>query len=128
MTIYRPELVNFNTLRETPLSITHPYHMVPDFRSVLNQGAHLAELGNKIGTDAVVRSGTFSDSMLGALDRVSAYQQFASNMVQTAITDPDSVDAHDITIAQAQASMALNITRNVLNRVVQGWRDLINTR
>ena len=128
MTIYRPELVNFNTLREVPLSITHPYHMIPDFRSVLNQGAHLAELGNKIGTDAVIRSGTFADSMLSSLDRVSAYQQFASNMAQTAITDPDSVDAHDVTIAQAQASMALNITRNVLNRVVQGWRDLINTR
>jgi flagellar hook-basal body complex protein FliE len=102
--------------------------MVPNFESILKQGANLAELGNKIGTDAVVRSGTFSDNMLGALDKVSAYQQFASNMVQTAITDPDSVDAHDITIAQAEASMALNITRNVLTRIVQGWRDLINTR
>ena len=128
MTIYRPELVNFNSLREMPLKITHPYHQIPNFESVLKQGANLAEMGEKIGVDAVVRSGTFSDSMLGALDKVSAYQQFASNMVQTAITDPDSVDAHDITIAQAQASMALNITRNVLNRIVQGWRDIINTR
>jgi flagellar hook-basal body complex protein FliE len=38
------------------------------------------------------------------------------------------VDVHDITTAQAKAALSLNIARNVLNRVVQGWRDLINTR
>ena len=128
MTIYRPELVNFNSLKNVPLTITHPYHMVPDFGSILNQGKNLVETGNKIGSDMVERSGTFSESMLNALDKVSAYQQLASNMVQDAVTDPDLYDAHDITIAQAEASMALNITRNVLNRIVQGWRDLINTR
>jgi len=70
----------------------------------------------------------FTDAMLGALDQVSAAQQASSSMTQRAITDPDSVDVHDITIAQAEASLALNITRNVLNRVVQGWKDIINTR
>ena len=129
MTIYKPELVNFNSLKNVPLTITHPYHMVPDFESVLKQGQNIAALGNKIGSDdAILRSGTFADTMLNAIDKVSAYQQLASNMVQEAITDPDMYDAHDITIAQAEASMALNIARNVLNRVVQGWRDLINTR
>jgi flagellar hook-basal body complex protein FliE len=128
MIINRPELINFNSLREVPLSITHPYHVVPSFESVLNQGANLAELGNRIGAGAVTRSGTFTDVMLNSLDRVSGYQQFASNLIQTSIVDPDAVDVHDLTIAQAQASMALNITRNILSRVVQGWRDIINTR
>ena len=128
MTIYRPELINFNEQREVPIKITHPYHMIPRFESVLNQGVNLAELGNKIGAGAVVRSGTFADNMLGALDKVSAYQQFASNMAQTAITDPDSVDAHDVNIAQSKARMALDMSRSVLSRLVQGWRDLINTR
>ena len=128
MTIYKPELVNFNTLKSAPLSITHPYHMVPDFQSVLKQGEKLAELGNKTGAETVLRSGNFTDTMLTSLDKVSAFQQQASNMIQQAITDPDMYDAHDITIAQAEASMALNITRNILNRIVQGWRDLINTR
>ena len=128
MKIYRPELVNFNSLQDVQLSITHPYHKVPNFESVLRQGANLAELGNRIGAGAVVRSGVFADTMLTALDRVSAYQQFASNMAQTAITEPGSVDAHDVTIAQAQARISLDLTRNVLSRIVQGWRDLINTR
>jgi flagellar hook-basal body complex protein FliE len=128
MTIYRPELVNFNSLKNQPLTITHPYHMVPNFESVYNQGANLSELGNKIGTDAVTRAGLFDDAMLQALDKVSGLNQYASNLAQAAIIDPDSVDAHDLTIAQAEASLALNITRNILNRVVQGWRDIINTR
>jgi len=66
--------------------------------------------------------------MLGALDKVSAYQQFASSLNQAAIIDPDSVNVEDVTIAQAEAAMSLNIARNVLNRLVQSWRDLINTR
>ncbi|MDR0474018.1 MAG: flagellar hook-basal body complex protein FliE [Treponema sp.] len=128
MNILKPELVNVNSLRQFPLTITHPYHMVPDFESVLNQGKQLKELGEKTGAGAVTRSGTFADAMLVSLDKVSAYQQFASSLNQQAITDPDSVDVHDITIAQAEASMSLNITRNILNRIVQSWRDLINTR
>jgi flagellar hook-basal body complex protein FliE len=115
-------------MRQFPLTINHPYHVVPDFESVLNQGSHLAELGKQTGAETVLRSGTFSEALPGALDKVSAYQQFASNLNQQAITDPDSVDVHDITIAQAQASLSLNITRNILNRIVQSWRDIINTR
>ena len=126
--IYRPELVNVNTQKNFPLTITHPYHMVPSFEDILNQGKNLAALGEKTGGETVMRSGVFTDSMLSALDQVSSYQQLASNMVQEAILNPDMYDAHDITIAQAEASIALNMTRNILSRIVQSWRDLINTR
>jgi flagellar hook-basal body complex protein FliE len=94
----------------------------------LSQGSNIHELGTRIGADAVIRSGTFEEAMLGSLDKVSANQQFARSLAQAAIIDPDSVDVQDITIAQAQANMSLDITRNVLNRLVQSWRDLINTR
>jgi len=79
-------------------------------------------------TEAAHGAGGFGDTMLAALDKVSADQQFAANLEQQAIIDPDSVDAHDITIAQAKARMSLDIARNVLSRIVQGWKDLINTR
>jgi flagellar hook-basal body complex protein FliE len=132
MTIYRPELVHGD---KVPMTVTHPRHMVPvkgDFsvggKVVNGQGALIAELSNKIGAEAVVRSGTFEDAMLRAVDKVSASQNLAAVMAQTAITEPDSIDPHDLTIAQAEAQMSLNITRTILNRIVQGWRDLINTR
>ena len=128
MTIYRPELAGLGNLPDLPLTVTNPNHMSSETEDFLSEGNKISDMQEKIGSDAVIRSGTFEQAMLGALDKVSAYQQFASNLQQTAITDPDSVDVHDITIAQAEASMSLNIARNVLNRVVQGWRDLINTR
>ena len=128
MNILSPELINVNGLQQFPLTISHPYHMVPDFESVLNQGKQLADLSYKIGADSATGSRSFAETMLASLDKVSAYQQFASSLNQQAITDPDSVDVHDLTIAQAEASMSLNITRNILNRIVQSWRDIINTR
>ena len=128
MTIFRPELNGFGNAPDLPLTVTNPKHIATQREDMLGLGGKISETGNKIGADAAIRSGTFADSMLDALDKVSAYQQFASSLQQAAITDPDSVDVHDITIAQAEASMSLNMTRNVLNRIVQGWRDLINTR
>jgi len=48
--------------------------------------------------------------------------------MEAMLIDPDSVDAHDVTIAMAKANMSLNITRTVLDRVVRAWKDIINTR
>ena len=128
MDIFRPELKNLGSLPDLTLKTTHPKHMSTKPEDFMSLGNKITDTGKKIGADMVIRSGTFEDAMLGALDKVSAYQQFASDLHQRAITDPDSVDVHDITIAQAEASMSLNITRNVLNRLVQSWRDVINTR
>ena len=128
MVINRPSLMNLTNLPQLPMRITHPTHIVAKSTDFLAEGQKVIDMGRTIGADAVVRAGTFSDSMLNALDRVSAQQQFASQLHQAAIIDPDSVNVHDITIAQAQARMSLDITRTVLNRMVQSWRDLINTR
>ena len=128
MPIYKPELMNVNSMKNFPMKITHPYHMVPKFEDVLNQGKNLSQLGNTIGAEMTLRSGTFTDTMLNALDQVSSHQQIASEMIQDAIVNPDLYDPHDITIAQSMASMSLNMTRNILNRLVQGWRDIINIR
>jgi flagellar hook-basal body complex protein FliE len=127
MSIFRPEL-NFNNQPYLQLRTTHRNHIGVGQAEFLNLGSKVSETGNKIGADAVIRSGTFGEALLGALDKVSAYQQFSSGLNQSALLDPDSVNVEDVSMAMAQASMSLNISRNVLNRVVQGWRDLINTR
>jgi flagellar hook-basal body complex protein FliE len=107
---------------------THPKHMdVPD-SPYSGSGNNILNLGKTIGADGITRDGTFEHTMLQALDKVSGAQHYASQLEIQGIIDPDSVDAHDITIAQAEAGMALDIARNVLNRLVQGWRDIINTR
>jgi flagellar hook-basal body complex protein FliE len=132
MQIYKPELAAGD---KVPLAITHPKHLVPSDgpfvvggREVPGRGSAISALGGMIGSDAAVRSGSFEDAMLHALDKISAEQQFSADLVQRAITDPQSMDPQDLTIAQAKAGMSLNIARNILSRVVQGWKDIINTR
>ncbi|MDR2478691.1 MAG: flagellar hook-basal body complex protein FliE [Treponema sp.] len=113
---------------EVSMLRTNPNHMGPLDSPYAGSGKNILALEKKIGAEGVTRAGTFETVMLQALDKVSGAQQFASTLQQEAIINPESVDIHDITIAQAEASMSLNITRNILNRLVQGWRDLINTR
>jgi flagellar hook-basal body complex protein FliE len=107
---------------------TDPRHMGPLNSPYSGSGKNILALRDKIGAEGITRAGVFEDAMLQALDKVSGKQQYASMLQQEAIINPDSVDVHDVTIAQAQASMSLSITRNILSRMVQGWRDLINTR
>jgi flagellar hook-basal body complex protein FliE len=115
---------------ETTISMvrTHPQHMGPLNSPYAGSGANILELEKKTGAGGIVRAGTFEQAMLQSLDKVSGAHQFASDLEKEAIINPDSVDVHEITIAQAKANMSLNIARNVLSRLVQGWRDLINTR
>jgi flagellar hook-basal body complex protein FliE len=107
----------------------------PDFRpKVFNEefynatGNGIDALGKITGANGVSGDGNFDSAMLKALDKVNAYQQNYEGLYEQMIVDPDSVDIHEITQAQANASMSLNVARTVLNRVVQAWKDIINTR
>ncbi|MDR0557719.1 MAG: flagellar hook-basal body complex protein FliE [Treponema sp.] len=125
MTLTPPVLTRVDSLQ---LAITNPKHILPVSGNPFPSGRQIVTLGEQIGAEVATRSGQFDDMMLRALDQVSADERHSNALIQKAIVDPESVDAHDITIAQAKASMSLNITRTVLSRLVQGWRDLINLR
>jgi flagellar hook-basal body complex protein FliE len=112
----------------TIMNRTHPKHILPPDSPFTGTGNNILALRDTIGAQNVTGAGTFEDAMLQALDKVSGAQLRASDLQKEAIINPGSVDIHDITIAQAEASMALGITRNIMSRLVQGWRDLINTR
>ena len=125
MTLYKPGLIAGDRLQMTA---THPKHLIPGDRHFTSSGAAVSELGKATGARTVTRSGIFQDVMLKALDQVSDHQMFANDLVQKAIVEPGSVDAHDITTAEAKAYLSLNITRTILDRIVRGWKELINTR
>ncbi|GHT51166.1 hypothetical protein FACS1894102_7060 [Spirochaetia bacterium] len=115
---------------------------IKDFSGqAMGQGASIVELGTKLGVESVMRTGSmgeaglnrpdgasFSDAMLKAIDRVSGDSMRVEDLELAAMTDPSSVDAHDLTIAQAKASMSLGIARRVLTNLTQAWKDIINTR
>ncbi|MDR1507150.1 MAG: flagellar hook-basal body complex protein FliE [Treponema sp.] len=107
----------------------------PDFRpKVYNEefynatGGGISKMGKVIGADGLYGDGTFDKVMLKALDRVNAYRQNYEELYKQMIVDPESVEVHEITDAQAKAEMMLNVSKTILNRVVQAWRDIINSR
>jgi len=71
---------------------------------------------------------TFQDAMISAMEGINSDQIKATDLYQKMITNPDSVDVHDVTLAGAQAQMSLNLAKNVVERGLQAYRDIINMR
>jgi len=71
---------------------------------------------------------TFQDAMMTEMEGINGDQIKATDLYQRMITDPNSVDAHDVTLAGAQAQMSLNLAKNVIERGLQAYRDIINMR
>jgi len=119
----------------SPVPMPHVPSSLPDLRpKVLNEefynstGKGIAEMGNVIGAANATKDSNFSDTMLKALDKVSAYERYREDLSQQSLLDPDSVDPEDISMAEGKARMSLDAASRILNRVVQAWKDIINSR
>ena len=74
------------------------------------------------------RKGAFETYLLQAVEQMNDQQTAVSKLQEQVITDPDSVDIHDVTIAMAKAQMSLNLAQTVIDRVITGWNELSQTR
>lgn len=74
------------------------------------------------------QNGTFASMLLDGLNSVNDQQQTADQLSVQAVVDPDSVDAHDVSIAAAKANLSLNITKSVVDRAIQAYREIQNVR
>ena len=70
----------------------------------------------------------FGDMLLGALGSVNDSQRTAMNLSQKMITDPKSVNVEDVTIALADANLALSMTKAIVDRALAAYREIINIR
>jgi flagellar hook-basal body complex protein FliE len=90
-----------------------------------------AAVGKLPGANASVgdlKAGSFEDVLLSALEGVNSDQLEASELSELLVTNPEEVDAHELTIAMSKASLSLNIARTVMDRVVRAWKEVLNTR
>ena len=71
---------------------------------------------------------TFADKMFEALYGVNKLQQETNDLSIKMVTDPDSMDAHDITIAIAKANAALAITKAVVDKAIQAYKEILSFR
>ncbi|MBN2051249.1 MAG: flagellar hook-basal body complex protein FliE [Spirochaetales bacterium] len=87
--------------------------------------SHLPGIGE---TRSREKPGDFGALLTGALEDANSLQQESTALATSFLTDPESVDAHDVTIAMAKANMAVQITKQVLDGAIQAYKDIINVR
>jgi flagellar hook-basal body complex protein FliE len=77
--------------------------------------------------DAAVTK-TFEQTMLDALSTVSDYQTETEKLSTQLLIDPESVDAHQMTIAMAKASTSLNLAKGIIDRAISAYKEIINIK
>lgn len=83
---------------------------------------------NAAKDSALKTSKSFEEYLVQAFQSMNAQQVEVSELQQKVITDPDSVDLHDVTIAMSKARMSLNLAQTVIDRLVSGWSEITTTR
>ena len=71
---------------------------------------------------------SFKDYLLDAVNTVNNQQMDVTRLQEQVITDPDSVDVADVTIAMQKARMSLSLAQTVIDRLVSGWSELTTVR
>jgi flagellar hook-basal body complex protein FliE len=71
---------------------------------------------------------SFESFLMDAVNEMNRQQMEVSAIQEKVITDPDSVDIHDVTVAMAKAQSSLNLAQTVIDRLVKGWNDLSQNR
>jgi flagellar hook-basal body complex protein FliE len=84
--------------------------------------------GRSYGPAPAAAPQSFGGMLVESLQKVNAMQQTSETLSVQAVLDPESVNTHDVTIAAAKASMSLSITKNVVDRVIQAYREIQNVR
>ncbi len=70
----------------------------------------------------------FGTLLMGALGTVNNSQLKAMDLSQAMVTDPNSVNVEDVTIALADANLALSMTKAIVDRALAAYREIINVR
>jgi len=67
---------------------------------------------------------SFGDLFVKAFERVNESLLRSQALSQAMITDPDSVDVHDLSIAMAEANLAISMTKNIVDRAIRAYREI----
>lgn len=82
-----------------------------------------------IPTGSSSSSGTsFKDMVVSSLSQTSGLEMESQSLFQTMVTNPDSVEVHEVTIAMAKADMALSLTKAVVDAAVKAYQDITSFR
>lgn len=109
----------FDVLPTPQLTRTNPAHV---------GSAPLTNPNEKIVPPAERKLGTFESYLTNAVSTMNDQQLEVGRVEQKLLTDPDSVDVHDVVTAMAKAQMSLSLAQTVIDRLVSGWSEISTTR
>ncbi|MBN1698348.1 MAG: flagellar hook-basal body complex protein FliE [Spirochaetales bacterium] len=95
------------------LKQTHPLHLGSALKPVKEEG----------GPEK-----SFGDVLLAAFNDVNDLQVETTKLSEQMMTDPDSVDVHDVMISVAEANLALSMTKTIVDRALRAYREIVAVR
>lgn len=93
----------------------------------LKTPAHL-NLNSAAEESQRLKEKSFGEFLADAVSQMNRQQTEVSAMEEQLITDPDSLDIHDVTTAMAKAQMSMTLAKTVVDRIVTGWNEITTTR
>ena len=88
---------------------------------------HMKVIGQN-APDEIPEASTFSDLVRQGLNAANQDQLDSTELFTKMVTQPDSVEVHDVSIAMAKANMSLQMTKSIVDGAVQAYKDIINMR
>lgn len=73
-------------------------------------------------------SQNFADALGHALETVNDQQIHSEKLAIKLVSEPGSVQTHDVRIALEKARMSLSFTKTIADVVVRTYRELVNLR
>jgi flagellar hook-basal body complex protein FliE len=115
----------------SPLSVQgHHVELARSDPRHLAGSAALAAPALKAGPSATAAPPTteseFGKMFFSALNQVNDLQNRSMVMSEAMITDPESVDIHDITVALAEANLSLSMTKAIVDRAIRAYREILS--
>ncbi len=114
--------------------------MIGNFELIRTHSAHIGSsavvsslTGQTLNKDANIEgkkkvNSSFESYLMDAVNYVNGKQMTSAENVEKLITDPDSIDIHDVTTAMAEANMSLSLAQTVINRLVNSWNEITTSR
>lgn len=109
--------------QKMPLKKTNPLHFDPLGTNTATSGISSVEgaLSSQVKT-------SFANMVMQGLEEASRSQLDASYLAEKVVSDPTSVEAHEVTVAMAKANMSLSIAKSVIDRTITSFKEILNQR
>jgi flagellar hook-basal body complex protein FliE len=93
-----------------------------------NNPLHMDQLGRNVGKEKSGVEESFGEVLAKAFNNVNDKQLATTEMAEKMITEPDSVNVHDIMTAVAEANLSISMTKNIVDRAVRAYKEIIAVR